>query len=58
MVPEQDTPILAVALLQDVDYLVTGDREHFLENERVKALLGMRLKFPREMLLVLEKERT
>jgi len=53
VVPEQDAPILAVALLEDVDYLVTGDH-HFLEGEEVKALLGKRLKSPREMLTLLE----
>jgi predicted nucleic acid-binding protein len=52
VVPEQDAPILALALLEDVDYLVTGDK-HFLESEEVKALLGERLKSPREMLTLL-----
>ena len=49
-VPEQDAPILALALLEDVDYFVTGDKEDFLENEGVQALLGEKMRSPREML--------
>lgn len=56
LVPEQDAPILATAMLEDVDYLVTGDKAHFLDNGRVKALLGARLKSPRAMLTLLESE--
>jgi predicted nucleic acid-binding protein len=35
-VPEKDTPILAACMLADMDYLVTRDKKHFLENERLK----------------------
>lgn len=55
LVPEQDAPILAVALLEEVDYLVTGDKIHFLESEEVKSLLGKKLKSLREMLTLLEE---
>jgi len=56
LVPEQDAPILAVAMLEDVDYLITGDKAHFLDNEGVKALMGAKLKSPRAMLTLLEEE--
>ena len=29
LVPEEDTPILAAAVQQEVDYFVTGDKIHF-----------------------------
>ena len=48
VVPEQDTPILAVALLRDVDFLVTGDN-HFLKNQKVEAL-GVSVLSPSDML--------
>jgi putative PIN family toxin of toxin-antitoxin system len=52
MVPEQDAPILAVAMLPEVDYFVTGDK-HFLENEDVLALPEVEVKSPRAMLTLL-----
>lgn len=53
LVPRQDTPILAAAMLEDVDYLVTGDHAHFLDNPRVKALAEVTLVSPREILNLL-----
>jgi len=55
LVPEQDAPILAMALADDVDFFVTGDRD-FLDNEEVRKLLGKKLKSPREMLDLLLRE--
>lgn len=56
LVPEQDTSILALAMLEDVDYLVTGDKADFLENKKVRTLTQVKLKSPREMLdILLEK---
>lgn len=34
----KDTPIVAAALLHKVDYLVTLDRKHFLENDRLAKI--------------------
>jgi putative PIN family toxin of toxin-antitoxin system len=52
---EEDAPILAVALLPDIDYFVTGDKAHFLGNEQARALLGQRLVSPRQLLDLLLK---
>jgi len=57
LVPEQDTPILAAAMLEEIDYFVTGDKSHFLENERVCSILGTRLQSPNGMLSLLLEER-
>ncbi|OGF57347.1 MAG: hypothetical protein A2Z21_02365 [Candidatus Fraserbacteria bacterium RBG_16_55_9] len=53
LVPQQDAPILALALLDDVDYFVTGDKVDFLENKEVQALTHGRMQSPREMLDIL-----
>lgn len=55
LVPAQDAPILALAMLDDVDYFVTGD-EDFLGSEEVRSYLGRKLKSPREMLELLSGE--
>jgi len=57
LVPEEDTPILAAAVQQEVDYFVTGDKIHFLENKGVRSLLKAKLKSPKEMLEVLSTRR-
>lgn len=45
-----DVPILAAAVLAEVDFLVTLNRKHFLDNPRVGQLSGLRLGTPGDAL--------
>lgn len=52
IVPDQDTPILAVGMLNDIDYLVSGDKD-FIKNKKVDALDTATVVTPRQMLDVI-----
>ena len=36
LVPEKDAPVLAAAMLPDIDLLLTNDKKHFLENQKLQ----------------------
>lgn len=42
----KDAPILAAAMAAQVDYLVTLDREHFLDDPEVARQAGLRIGLP------------
>jgi putative PIN family toxin of toxin-antitoxin system len=53
-VPEQDAPILALAMLEDVDYFVTGDKKDFLENPKLTGTLWQaKIVSPKQLLELL-----
>ncbi|MBI1730466.1 putative toxin-antitoxin system toxin component, PIN family [Candidatus Acetothermia bacterium] len=53
-VPEQDAPILALAMLDEVDYFVTGDLTHFQSNPNITAMpWRTKILSPRELLELL-----
>ncbi|MFQ5795100.1 MAG: putative toxin-antitoxin system toxin component, PIN family [Candidatus Bipolaricaulia bacterium] len=54
MINEEDTPILAAAMLGDIDILVTGDKD-FLENHQIKLSEKIRVKRTKEILEQLEE---
>ena len=53
-VPAKDTPILAAAMLDDVDLLITWDAKHFLDNAKLmKSQWVAKIKHPDELLEML-----
>ncbi len=54
LVPEQDAPILAIAMLADVDYFVTGDVRDFFQNPKLQDTPWQaKIKRPHELLELL-----
>jgi len=48
---EKDAPLLAAAMLDDVDFLITRDKKAFLENEKLRGTpLGRKVHSPQSFL--------
>lgn len=53
-VPEKDAPILAAAMLPDMDLFLTYDKKHFLENTKLSGTAWMaKIRNPQEFLSLL-----
>jgi len=53
-VPPKDTPILAAAMLDDIDLLITWDAKHFLNNVKLmQSQWEAKIKHPDELLEML-----
>lgn len=53
-VPQKDTPVLAAAMLEEIDFLITWDAKHFLKNTKLKdSPWGDKIKHPDELLEML-----
>jgi len=55
---EKDAPVLAAAMLDDIDYLITRDKKAFLENKKLKnSPLGDKIYSPQGFLEHLRQTR-
>jgi predicted nucleic acid-binding protein len=51
LIHQKDAPVLATAMLPDIDFLLTLDRKHFLNNKRLKSTNWMeKIKKPEDFL--------
>lgn len=54
-VPRKDTPVLAATMLKEIDYLMTWDAKHFLNNKKLMdSSWGAKIKHPDEILELLK----
>ncbi|MFQ5793702.1 MAG: putative toxin-antitoxin system toxin component, PIN family [Candidatus Bipolaricaulia bacterium] len=54
LIVEKDAPILAAAMLPDIDYLITRDKRDFLENPKLQGTPWIKkIKSPQELLALL-----
>ncbi len=57
LIQAKDAPILAAAMLSDIDILLTRDKQDFLENARLQQTRWMaKIKSPQELLSLLEED--
>jgi predicted nucleic acid-binding protein len=54
LIAAKDAPILAATMLPEIDYLVTRDKQDFLQNPRLRATPWLeKIKSPQELLALL-----